>query len=46
MVFKLQPKSAQKLEDSMRKSCAAIDTNKCENLVKCMPSRMKAIIKA
>lgn len=36
VVFKLLPKPTLKLKDSMRKTGAAIDPNKCEDLVKSM----------
>lgn len=36
MVLKFQPKSTWELKDFERKACAAIDPNKCEDLVKSM----------
>lgn len=46
VVFKPKPKSMKKLKDFMRKEQAAVDPNKCEDLVSIWTDKINAIIKA
>lgn len=45
VLFKIQLKVSQNLNYSIRKTCAAINPDKCEDLVKSMPGRVKDILK-